>query len=260
MKKTIGVVAEGPRDFDLISALIDDITGEENDFQHLQPEPNANGEFGNGWKGVWKWCESHQEYLHEFFYSVTPHLDMLVIHMDADVSRREKEVHCWCNQSQCTANQGVHPLSCSHAIEKTCPIELPCGNHENTPEAHAEFLKAFLCRLVGGHDDLPICFVTPCDCTDAWIVAAYEDGDQIEQIHDPWETVICHAPSYHDVRIQNRPNKSKGTYRKFIDYVVPNWSQVCSKCPQARAFDRDIRYLLTELPQKDDNVEVIGTV
>ena len=171
MKKTIGVVAEGPRDFDLISALIDDITGEENDFQHLQPEPNANGEFGNGWKGVWKWCESHQEYLHEFFYSVTPHLDMLVIHMDADVSRREKEVHCWCNQSQCTANQGVHPLSCSHAIEK-----------------------------------------------------------------------------------------SKGTYRKFIDYVVPNWSQVCSKCPQARAFDRDIRYLLTELPQKDDNVEVIGTV
>lgn len=58
--KTIGIVAEGPRDFELIAAVIDTITNEENNYQMIQPEPNMIGQFGNGWKGVWKWCEDNQ--------------------------------------------------------------------------------------------------------------------------------------------------------------------------------------------------------
>ena len=41
--KTIGIVAEGPRDFKLIAAVIDTITNEENNYQMIQP--------------VWKWLE-----------------------------------------------------------------------------------------------------------------------------------------------------------------------------------------------------------
>ena len=37
--KTIGIVAEGPRDFELIAAVIDTITNEENSYQMIQPEP-----------------------------------------------------------------------------------------------------------------------------------------------------------------------------------------------------------------------------
>lgn len=34
--KTIGIVAEGPRDFELIAAVIDTITNEENSYQMIQ--------------------------------------------------------------------------------------------------------------------------------------------------------------------------------------------------------------------------------
>ena len=42
--KTIGIVAEGPRDFKLIAAVIDTITNEENNYQMIQPEPNMIGQ------------------------------------------------------------------------------------------------------------------------------------------------------------------------------------------------------------------------
>lgn len=79
--KTIGIVAEGPRDFELIAAVIDTITNEENSYQMIQPEPDMAGRFGNGWKGVWKWCETNQGSLNTYMNSLTPVLDFLVIHM-----------------------------------------------------------------------------------------------------------------------------------------------------------------------------------
>ncbi len=78
--KTIGIVAEGPRDFELIAAVIDTITNEENSYQMIQPEPDMAGRFGNGWKGVWKWCETNQGSLNTYMNSLTPVLDFLVIH------------------------------------------------------------------------------------------------------------------------------------------------------------------------------------
>ena len=73
--KTIGIVAEGPRDFELIAAVIDTITNEENSCQMIQPEPDMAGRFGNGWKGVWKWCETNQGSLNTYMNSLTPVLD-----------------------------------------------------------------------------------------------------------------------------------------------------------------------------------------
>mgnify|MGYP000841180962 CR=1 FL=1 len=69
--KTIGIVAEGPRDFKLIAAVIDTITNEENNYQMIQPEPNMIGQFGNGWKGVWKWCEDNQGKLKAYMHSLS---------------------------------------------------------------------------------------------------------------------------------------------------------------------------------------------
>ena len=48
--KTIGIVAEGPRDFELIAAVIDTITNEENNYQMIQPEHQHD-------RTVWKWLE-----------------------------------------------------------------------------------------------------------------------------------------------------------------------------------------------------------
>lgn len=79
MKKVIGIVGEGPTDFLVIREIMDHITGEENDYMRLQPEPDMAGQFGNGWKGVWKWCESMSDILDSFFYEITPKLDLRAI-------------------------------------------------------------------------------------------------------------------------------------------------------------------------------------
>ena len=91
MRKAIGIVGEGPTDYMVIKEVIDHITGEANEYRRLQPEPDMAGRFGKGWKGVWKWCETNSSVLDKVLHEVTPQLDLLVIQMDADVSRKERE-------------------------------------------------------------------------------------------------------------------------------------------------------------------------
>ena len=57
--KNIGIVCEGPTDFVLLKRIIDRINQEENQYLQLQPEDDLMGQYGNGWKGVWKWCLDH---------------------------------------------------------------------------------------------------------------------------------------------------------------------------------------------------------
>ena len=54
MSRVIGIAAEGPTDYLVLKTVIDTITGEDNRFLALQPEPDMMGRYGNGWKGVWK--------------------------------------------------------------------------------------------------------------------------------------------------------------------------------------------------------------
>ena len=250
MRKTIGIVAEGPRDYDMIASIIDSITGEEHNHLRIQPQPDASGEFGNGWKGVWKWCETHQDDLSDYFYSISPKLDLLIIHMDGDVARKEKQVHCFCEPVDCDVRENVHPLKCERFIKKECPIELPCPKHEASPRGYATFLTAFLMKVSGEHGELPVCFLTPCDSTEAWIVAACEEREDYETIEDPWEAVICHSARYFGVKIKNRPNKNQGPYQELVSFVNRNWNTVMRRCPQAEAFNNEV---IRHLVQKDSN-------
>ena len=61
MKRVIGIVSEGPTDQMAIRTVIDRLTGEKNIYRYIQPEQDARGEFGNGWKGVYRWCENNAE-------------------------------------------------------------------------------------------------------------------------------------------------------------------------------------------------------
>lgn len=57
MSKIIGIASEGPTDYMVLKTVIDRITGEDNKYRALQPEPDMLGRYGNGWKGVWRWCK-----------------------------------------------------------------------------------------------------------------------------------------------------------------------------------------------------------
>lgn len=249
MMKTIGIVAEGPRDFELISAVIDTITDQENNYHLIQPEPNADGKLGNGWKGVWKWCEKNQGRLNTYMHALTPGLDLLIIHMDGDVHRCEKEIHCMCQRMSCTMPENTHPLQCEKIIDERelCPVSLPCEKHRGDCDSGAEFLREFIKCLLMPEDGLAVSCVIPYDATDTWIVAAmdeYDDCENYELFEDPWKNIIAKASNYHGIKIQNRPRKAKKTYEKLIPYVCENWSTVVEKCPQAKRFDEDIKMFL----------------
>lgn len=46
MSKVIGIASEGPTDYLVLKTIIDKITGEENRYLPLQPEPDMMGRYG----------------------------------------------------------------------------------------------------------------------------------------------------------------------------------------------------------------------
>ena len=85
MSKVIGIAAEGPTDYLVLKTVIDTITGEDNRFLALQPK-----------------------------------IDVIIIQMDGDVVRKEKEVHCQCDSTDCEEKGKVFPLYCQKAKEGLC--------------------------------------------------------------------------------------------------------------------------------------------
>ena len=177
--KHIGIVCEGPTDYIILKGVIDQITGEKNTYVMLQPENDLTGKYGNGWKGVWKWCYDNASIRNELMKSIQPALDFLVIQMDGDVSRKEKSSHCWCEATQCAHKGKWNPLECdtTSAGRAACPIVLPCPGHDASVTGYMSHLKALLTTWLKETDDT--CIVIPCDSTEAWIVAAYDQTDGI---------------------------------------------------------------------------------
>lgn len=77
MSKRIGIASEGPTDFLVLKTIIDRITGEDNQYLPLQPEPDMAGRYGNGWKGVWKWCKETPA-LDKLMDGICPKIDIII--------------------------------------------------------------------------------------------------------------------------------------------------------------------------------------
>lgn len=241
MRKVIGIVGEGPTDYMVIREVIDHITGEANEYRRLQPEPDMAGRFGNGWKGVWKWCETNDGILDKVFHEITPQLDLLVIQMDADVSRKEREVHCLCGPVDCDAKEENHPLTCAKGTEGKCPVVLPCKEHLQNARGYEEHLETLLRQWLGDSADHEEILITiPCDSTDAWIVAAYQDCEDVETLENPWEAVISRKKEYHGIRI---PGKKKriSVYSQFLPALCQQWERVVTQCYSAKSFEDRVK-------------------
>ena len=203
MRKRVGIVGEGPTDYLVLKSMIDQITGEENEFLRIQPEQNMAGEYGNGWKGVWNWCESTGKEIDKIMNGITPKIDVIVIQMDGDVSRKEKEIHCNCMGVGCDYREKVYsPLRCKLVKSNECPITMPCKCHADTPEGYRKHIRQCILQWTGicsARKDIII--TVPCDSTDAWIMAAFDPRDGIERIENPWENVLSKKKEYHGIRI-----------------------------------------------------------
>lgn len=243
MSKVIGIVSEGPTDYLVLKTIIDKITGEENRYLHLQPEADMMGRYGNGWKGVWKWCKETAP-LDVIMDSIQPRVDIIVIQMDGDVVRKEKEVHCRCDSTICSEKGKKFALYCDKTVTRECPIELPCQSHLYEISDMIEHGRFVLNEVLDMADKSRIVITIPCDSTDAWIVAAYDDFDNIEKIEDPWKSVIAKGKYYHDIRVRG-DKKSITTYTIFTEHLADNWNLVTEKCSSAKLLEKEIKRVFT---------------
>ena len=241
--KTIGIVCEGDRDYEMLRAIIMRFTDEEYFFTWLQPNPEFGTEFGNGWKGVWRWCEINGESLTNYLNGITPRIDLLIIQMDADVARCEKEAYCSSINIGCSGQGREQPLNCSIAKDKErgCLQQLPPNRVCNgTPESRVSFLRKILDGLLRGEDRDQIVITIPCDSTDTWVMAAFENPiEEIESFSDPWD-FISRKKDYHGIRVQGH-KKTKRVYYQLIAKVCEDWEKVAAQCPQARLFEEHVR-------------------
>lgn len=241
MSKVIGIVSEGPTDYLVLKAVIDKITGETNRYLSLQPERDMLGRFGNGWKGVWRWCEETEE-INTLMKAVQPQIDAIVIQMDGDVIRKEKEIHCLCDSTACKYKGTVFPLYCDkHDIE--CPAVVPCKNHVDGSIGIMEHGENVLALALKADDMSHIAITIPCDSTDAWVVAAYDDLDNIEDYEDPWRTIIAKKKYYHGIRVRG-DKKNVLTYAIFSNMVAERWNEVTQKCISAMKLDQEVKRIL----------------
>lgn len=143
--KNIGIICEGPTDYIILKNVINLITGDTNYFVLLQPEPDLRGQYGNGWKGVWKWCHDYASIRMQLMDKIQPTLDFLVIQMDGDVSRKEKVSHCGCGSVKCPLQNIRNPLACDIKPEyrNNCPVLLPCPKHSAPVSGYIGTPKVF---------------------------------------------------------------------------------------------------------------------
>lgn len=243
MMKCIGIVCEGPTDFIILKAVINRITGEKNRYLLLQPENSVDGKCGSGWKGVWKWCHDNALSRRKLMRDVEPALDFLVVHLDGDVSRKEKPSHCCCENTHCDQKGRVNPLECDIIPERraACPIMLPCPDHEPSITGYISHLKGLVTAWLDYPDDT--CIAIPCDSIEAWIVAAFDQAAAIELCEDPWLHIISRGKEYHDIRIHGK-KKHRDTFDKLAPTVCQNWPKVTELCQSALDFERSILELI----------------
>ena len=244
MKKVIGIVSEGPTDYVVLKAVIDRITGEENRYLPLQPEPNLIGQYGNGWKGVWRWCRETPS-INLLLEGVQPKIDAIVIQMDGDVVRKEKEVHCLCESTECEKKGAEFPLYCKKAAA-SCPVEIPCKSHSEGTENFIKHGIETLSKELKDWDKDHVIITIPCDSTDTWVIAAYEDIADTETIIDPWKTIIARGKNYQGIRVHG-DKKNVVTYSVFAEKVAENWELVVNQCQAASLLDKEIKRSLIQL-------------
>lgn len=239
----IGIVCEGPTDYAILQQVVDKITEEDNKYVLLQPEPDLRGEYGNGWKGVWKWCNDNGSIKELLMKGIEPSLDMLIVQMDGDVSRKEKIAHCWCHSTICENKNKYNPLECDSQKEfrEACPVILPCGDHDASAEAYRKHLEQLISKWLPDLNET--CIVIPCDSTEAWIVAAYDEREDAENIEDPWKNIIAKKKTYHNIRISGKQKRVK-SFKEFAQGVCSKWEKVTQLCSSAKEFEESI-YRLT---------------
>lgn len=226
----IGLVAEGPTDYELINAALKAILQRPFVLNLLQPESSLSA-LGGGWGGVLKWCiAAGQRHTGSLDRDPTLGLfDLLIIHLDADVALKQ---YADCGPALVTeANLKNWPA---------LPCNQPCPPVVNTCTALQAVLSGWLGNAQPGNKTV-LCL--PAQSTGAWLVAALL----------PTNHVLCQGiecnPAAEDglatlPKAQRVKGKSAIEYRRHAPTVDSNWAKVKAVCSQASVFEQAVLVVL----------------
>lgn len=227
----IATVVEGPTDRMVLEAVLDKLLPGDHRYIPLQPEVTF-GETGTGWKGVRRWCRRTWRQPGSSLNlllsgKVGPALDMLVIHVDADVAFE-------------------HDLQ-EGEQEPIADVAQPCPPIKATAEQLRQIIGRWLQR-----DSLPqqVVLAIPAQDTESWTFAALFPNDELCQQAD-YECLGSgrQHPGYKLTLVKyrrlfrrkdNKPKKTERVYRQVAPQIADAWDDVRRICSQAERFTQDV--------------------
>lgn len=228
----IGTVVEGPTDRLLLEAVISKLIPGEHRFRRLQPQLPF-GEMGTGWKGVRQWCQ--QTWQREgsslkTILSVVDPLDLLVIHVDADIATE-------------------HDLQADDP-EPIEQVAQPCPPVDPTVAGLVKVIGRWLqCQALPPQVVLAI----PAQDIENWTFAALFPNDPLcAQADYECTKTGSNRPCYkltlkkHGKLLQRTNGEIKKSVRQYqaaVEQVAAQWDTVCGICSQAEQFRLDLNML-----------------
>lgn len=222
----IGLVAEGPTDYELVQAALKAVLPSPFILTLLQPEA-SHPRFGGGWGGVLKWCDDTSR-RHSGSLDSDPSLtrfDLLIIHLDVDVARKQ--------YADC--GHGIAAM----AVQKgwgSLPCNAPCPPVANTCGALQNVLQSWLGRVQLGAKTV-LCL--PAQSTGAWLIAALLPAT--DELCQGLECNPAAEDGLSQLKKGQRVKKSVPDYREHAPKLIKNWSAVKALCSQAQVFEDAIQ-------------------
>lgn len=229
----VGIVAEGPTDYEMIRAIINKQLPHSFVLSSLQPK-NVGGSFGDlgtGWKGVSRWCqETQQKFGSLSQFIADQEIGLLVIQVDADIVR-ESDLQ--------TGQQGVETVS-----NQPCPpIAVTIEKLRLVVQSWLGLKKTVLSEIV---------LIFPAQDSENWLFAGLFPDDPLCQQVD-YECLHERNSRKHPAylltlseygrllrRSKGKIKKSTAAYRRVLPQVMNAWERVCAICSQAQAFDSSL--------------------
>ena len=230
----IGTVVEGPTDRLVLQAVLDRLLPDDPEghrYFPLQPTPMF-GHTGTGWKGVRSWCyqtwQRSGSNLNVILSGDTgPLLDLLVIHVDADIAS-ETDLQ----------DDDAAPIP---DVQQPCPPASATADQLQRVIEHWLHCSPLLPQVV---------LAIPAQDTESWTFAALFPNDNLCE-RDDYECIRDGRdhPGYRLTLAQygkllrrrgNEIKKSKSSYRQVVRDIAEAWDAVCCICTQAERFTQDL--------------------
>ncbi len=230
----IGTVVEGPTDRLLLKAIINKLYPGEHDYRDLQPLDTGDsfGSRGAGWKGVRRFCYDVWQHYDTDVVSLMAdyYLDLLVIHVDADIAL-ETDLQ----------EDMPNPLQ---DVSQPCPPTIT-PTAANLQQVIIKWLNLDNVNQLSPN----VIIVIPAQDSENWIFAGLFTNDPLcqqanyeclhpENSHQhPAYLLILQDYGKVLQRKDGKIKKPRKKYQKIVPKVVDNWNKVCEICSQAQMFN-----------------------